>query len=149
MKRVLHSAGAQGPLSLRRGGVLLDGQEEMACILGVVIPRQGEHRGYLGVLPAAGVTTCARTLEVVLTLRVAIQCLAPIRLSLVPISRRGRAISHLSGPSYPKYPLVHFRENSEVLRSLGLSIASSGRRRSEPFPKSTVTSWKQPPLGGA
>ena len=29
----------------------------------------------------------------------------------------------LSGPSYPKYPLVHFRENSELLRGKGESIA--------------------------
>ena len=41
---------------------------------------------------------------------------------------------YLSGPSYPKYPLVHFRENSELLRGKGQSIAGGGRPPCEPYP---------------
>ena len=41
---------------------------------------------------------------------------------------------YLSGPSYPKYPLVHFRENSELLRGKGQSIAGAGRPPCEPYP---------------
>ena len=42
---------------------------------------------------------------------------------------------YLSGPSYPKYPLVHFRESSELLRGKGQSIAGGGRPPCEPYPK--------------
>ena len=48
--------------------------------------------------------------------------------------RHSELRSYLSGPSYPKYPLVHFRENSELLRGKGQSIAGGGRPPCEPYP---------------
>ena len=48
--------------------------------------------------------------------------------------RHSELLPYQSGPSYLKCPLVHFRENSELLRSKALSLASAGLLRCEPYP---------------
>ena len=49
--------------------------------------------------------------------------------------RHSELLPYQSGPSYLKCPLVHFRENSELLRSKALSLASAGLLPCEPYPE--------------